>query len=92
MRRDFFADLKCGNVYKVAVAYAVVSWLLIQAASILLPTLNAPNRVMKPFVVFLIFAVGAGFGYRRPAFHRAYAEVSLRQMRERSFFRAKADQ
>lgn len=27
------------NVYKVAVAYAVVAWLLIQAASILFPTL-----------------------------------------------------
>ena len=35
---NFFAELKRRNVYKVAVAYAVVSCLLIQAASILLPT------------------------------------------------------
>ena len=31
---NFFAELKRRNVYKVAVAYAVVGWLLIQAASI----------------------------------------------------------
>ena len=31
---NFFAELKRRNVYKVAVAYAVISWLLIQAASI----------------------------------------------------------
>jgi hypothetical protein len=35
--RNFFAELKRRNVYKVAVAYAVVAWLLIQAASILFP-------------------------------------------------------
>jgi hypothetical protein len=27
--RDFFAELKRRNVYKVAVAYGVVAWLLI---------------------------------------------------------------
>jgi len=32
--RNFFAELKRRNVYKVAVAYAVAAWLLIQAASI----------------------------------------------------------
>jgi TolB-like protein/predicted Zn-dependent protease len=50
---NFFAELKRRNVYKVAVAYAVVSWLLIQAASILLPTFEAPAWVMKALVVFL---------------------------------------
>ncbi|MEY2576274.1 MAG: hypothetical protein QOF80_1761, partial [Verrucomicrobiota bacterium] len=30
---SFFAELKRRNVYKVAVAYAVIAWLLIQAAS-----------------------------------------------------------
>jgi len=33
---SFFAELKRRNVYKVAVAYAVVAWLLMQAASILM--------------------------------------------------------
>ncbi len=31
--RNFFAELKRRNVYKVAVAYAVVAWLLIQIAT-----------------------------------------------------------
>ncbi len=35
---NFFAELKRRNVYKVAVAYAVMAWLLIQAGSILFPT------------------------------------------------------
>src|SRR4051794_31191454 len=51
--RNFFAELKRRNVYKVAITYAVVAWLLVQAASILLPTFEAPTWVMKAFVVFL---------------------------------------
>src|SRR5438874_1763802 len=54
---NFFSELKRRNVYKVAVAYAVIAWLLIQAASILFPTFEAPGWVMKVFVVI----VGAGF-------------------------------
>src|SRR5438045_1562433 len=58
MRIDhFFAELKRRNVYKVAVAYAVVSWLLIQAASIVLPTFEAPAWTMK----VLIAALTVGF-------------------------------
>src|SRR4030081_2032618 len=53
MKGNFFAELRRRNVYKVAVAYAVISWLLIQAASILLPTFEAPAWVMKAVVVFL---------------------------------------
>ena len=52
--RDFFAELKRRNVYKVAVAYAVVAWLLIQAASILFPTFEAPAWVMKVFVALVV--------------------------------------
>jgi TolB-like protein/Flp pilus assembly protein TadD len=55
--RNFFAELKRRNVYKVAVAYAVIAWLLIQAASILFPTFEAPTWVMKVFVA----VVAAGF-------------------------------
>ena len=49
----FFTELKRRKVYKVEVAYAVGSWLLIQAASIFLPTFEAPPCVMKAIVVFL---------------------------------------
>src|SRR5256714_55327 len=51
--RNFFSELKRRNVYKVAITYAVVAWLLVQAASILLPTFEAPAWVMKAFVVLL---------------------------------------
>jgi serine/threonine-protein kinase len=53
---NFFAELKRRNVYKVAVAYAVVAWLLIQAASIFLPAFNAPPWAMQ--IVILILVVG----------------------------------
>ena len=52
---NFFAELKRRNVYKVAVAYAVVAWLLIQAASIFLPAFDAPPWVMKIFIIIIIF-------------------------------------
>src|SRR5437660_4167575 len=53
---DFFAELRRRNVYKVAVAYVVVGWLLIQAASIFLPAFNAPQWAMQ--IVILIVVVG----------------------------------
>src|SRR5256886_2336314 len=55
---NFFAELKRRNVYKVAITYAVVAWLLVQAASILLPTFEAPTWVMKALVVFLALGFG----------------------------------
>src|SRR5713101_3523480 len=50
---SFFAELKRSNVYKVAIAYAVVAWLLLQAASILFPTFEAPAWTMKVFVAVI---------------------------------------
>jgi TolB-like protein/Flp pilus assembly protein TadD len=52
---NFFSELKRRNVYKVVVAYAVVSWLLIQAASIFFPAFDAPPWVMKIFIIVIIF-------------------------------------
>ena len=39
---NLFAELKRRNVYKVAVAYAVVGWLA-QITLIVLPTFHAPE-------------------------------------------------
>jgi len=50
----FVTELKRRNVYKVAVAYAVVAWLLIQAASIFFPAFDAPPWVMKIFIILII--------------------------------------
>ena len=54
---NFFSELKRRNVYKVAIAYGVIAWLLIQAGSILFPTFEAPTWVMKVFVAI----IAAGF-------------------------------
>jgi serine/threonine-protein kinase len=54
---NLFAELKRRNVYKVAVAYAVVAWLVIQAASILFPTFEMPSVAMK----LLVFILAGGF-------------------------------
>jgi TolB-like protein/Tfp pilus assembly protein PilF len=51
---SFFAELKRPNVYKIAVAYLVVAWLLIQAASIFFPAFDAPPWVMKIFIIVII--------------------------------------
>src|SRR6267143_5403211 len=53
----FLTELKRRKVYRVAVAYAIVAWLLIQAASILFPTFEAPPWVMKVFVTAVILGL-----------------------------------
>src|SRR5215510_10314480 len=44
---SFFAELKRRNVYKVAVAYAVVGWLLVQVVTQVFPFLEIPNWVVR---------------------------------------------
>jgi adenylate cyclase len=57
MNRNFFSELKRRNVYKVAVAYAVASWLLIQIATQVFPFFEIPNWAVRLVVLILI----AGF-------------------------------
>ena len=54
MNANFFAELKRRNVYKVAVAYAVVSWLLIQIATQVFPFFEIPNWAVRLTVLVLI--------------------------------------
>ncbi len=51
---SFFRELKRRNVFRVAVAYAVVGWLLVEVASVLFPTFEAPAWVMKVFATVII--------------------------------------
>jgi len=51
---NFFAELKRRNVYKVAVAYAVVAWLLIQIATQVFPFFEIPNWAVRLVVLLLI--------------------------------------
>ena len=58
-RNNLFEELKRRNVYKVAVAYVVVSWLLIQAASILLPAGRPRSAAMlTALVLFPLLILG----------------------------------
>jgi len=54
---NFFAELKRRNVYKVAVAYAIVGWLLVQVATQVFPFLEIPNWIVRLVIVL----VAAGF-------------------------------
>src|SRR5690242_21372245 len=52
--RNLFSELKRRNVYKVAVAYAVVAWLLIQIATQVFPFFEIPNWAVRLVVIILI--------------------------------------
>src|SRR5215475_572732 len=54
---SLFSELRRRNVFRVALTYAVVAWLLIQIASVFLPMLDAPEWMITAFVVLL----GLGF-------------------------------
>ena len=51
---NFFAELKRRNVYKVAVAYAVVGWLLVQIATQVFPFFEIPNWGVRLVVLAII--------------------------------------
>src|SRR5258707_7389656 len=50
--RNFFGELKRRHVYRVAIAYGVVAWLLIQVATQVFPFFEIPNWVVR-FVVLI---------------------------------------
>jgi TolB-like protein/tetratricopeptide (TPR) repeat protein len=51
---NFFAELKRRNVYKVAVAYAVVGWLLVQITTQVFPIFEIPNWASRLIVLAII--------------------------------------
>ena len=52
--RQFFAELKRRNVYKVAVAYVVAGWALSQGIAQVLPVFDIPNWIIRLLVVLII--------------------------------------
>lgn len=68
MKGSFFAELKQRNVYKVAVAYAVVSWMLIQIATQVFPFFQVSNSAIRLVVLLLIlgFPVARSSSTSRP--------------------------
>jgi len=54
--KNFFAELRRRNVYKVAIAYAVVAWLLMQIATQVFPFLEIPDWAIR--LVIMLIAIG----------------------------------
>src|SRR5438309_8137794 len=54
---NFFSELKRRNVYKVAVAYAVVGWLLVQVTTQVFPIFEIPNWASR----LIVLAIFIGF-------------------------------
>jgi len=53
---SFFSELKRRNVYKVAVAYAIVGWVIAQIATQIFPFLEIPNWIVR--LVIALIAIG----------------------------------
>ncbi|HEV2804229.1 MAG TPA: hypothetical protein VGW57_04770 [Chthoniobacterales bacterium] len=53
---NFFSELRRRNVYKVAVAYAVVGWLVVQIATQTFPFFAVPNWAVR--MVILLVVIG----------------------------------
>lgn len=51
---SLWRELKRRNVFRVAAAYAVVGWLLIEVANIVLSAFEAPPWALKTFIVLLV--------------------------------------
>jgi TolB-like protein/Flp pilus assembly protein TadD len=54
---NFLGELKRRHVYRVAIAYAVVAWLLIQVATQVFPFFEIPNWIVR----LVVLAVALGF-------------------------------
>ena len=54
---SFFAELKRRNVFKVAAAYIIVGWLIMQAGEVMAPALNLPGWVNSLLAFFLILGL-----------------------------------
>jgi adenylate cyclase len=52
--KNFFVELQRRNVYRVAVAYGVVSWLLVQVATQVFPFFDIPAWAVRMVIVVLL--------------------------------------
>jgi TolB-like protein len=52
--RNFFTELQRRNVYKVAVAYAIVGWLVMQIAATVVPALHLSDAITSAVVLLVI--------------------------------------
>jgi hypothetical protein len=82
---SFLSELKRRNVLRVAAAYAVVAWIIIEAGSVLLPTFGASESAFQIYVIvvlagFLVSLVMAWvFEARRSPFCPSRAAARIRK-------------
>jgi TolB-like protein len=77
-------EMRRRNIFKVSLAYAIVSWLTVQVADIILPVFNAPQSIMQILVLLLILlfpiAVLLSWAYElTPEGFKATADVDRTQ-------------
>src|SRR5205085_10210239 len=82
--RSFFSELKRRNVYKVAIAYGVVAWLLIQIATQTFPFFEIPSWIVRAVIMLLLlgFPIALVFAWvyeLTPEGLKRTDEVSLRE-------------
>ena len=51
---SFVGEIRRRKVFQVAVAYAVVAWILVEVAATILPIFEAPDWTVQVFTVFII--------------------------------------
>jgi len=51
---NFFSEMRRRNVYKVAIAYAIVAWLLIQVATQTFPFFEIPSWCVRLVIILLL--------------------------------------
>ncbi len=52
--KKFFSELKRRNVYKVAITYTIVAWLILQIGSVVFETIETPDWVMQVLLFFVV--------------------------------------
>ena len=52
--KKYIAELKRRKVFRSAITYLVIAWLIAQVSSIVLPAFNAPNNFIKTLILILI--------------------------------------
>ncbi len=63
--RRFIAELRRRNVFRIAAAYALSAWILIEAGSVLLPVFGAGESLFRAYVIVVIagFAVAVALAW-----------------------------
>ena len=54
---SFIAELRRRNVLRVAAAYALAAWIIIEAGSVLLPTFGASETTFQGYVIVVMESV-----------------------------------